>query len=271
MREAMAKEWSTWETFRAAKPLTQAEFGQLREQPRAQIVDTRWVLTRKSTTKGQVMKARLVAIGCQELIEGMRTDSPTASHQAICLTLGFASQSGWGLCSLDATSAYLQAPSGDDRVLLLRFPAVNPPPGCVACQVVHAHSAIYSTRDAGRSFYKHFAKVAAEHNVKELKLERAMFVFRNPAGEPILVASVHVDDALMTCKKTSADGKLAEDIIAKLRKVLHMKREDNCFTFCGKKVVDNEKGIIVSQRDAAEASEPLSFVGAPDRLIADDE
>jgi len=147
------------------------------------------------------MKARLVAIGCQEPIEGMLTESPIASHQALCLTLGFASQSGWGLCSLDTTSAYLQAPSGDGRVLLLRLPAVNPPPGCVSCQVVHAHSAIYGTRDAGRSFYKHFAKVAAEHGVKELKLERAMFVFRNPAGEPILVASIHVDDASWHSKR----------------------------------------------------------------------
>jgi len=36
-------------------------------------------------------------------------------------------------------------------------------------------------------------------------------------------------------------------------------------------VVDNEKGITVSQRDAAEAIEPLSFVGTPDRFITEDE
>ena len=62
-----------------------------------------------------------------------------------------------------------------------------------------------------------------------------------------------------------------DEIIAKLRKVLHMKREDNSFTFCGKKVIDNEKGITVSQRGAAAAIEPLNFVGTPDRLITEDE
>ena len=47
------------------------------------------------------------------------------------------SQDGWTGCSYDAKSAYLQS-EGIDRVLLIRMPGQQPPPGTVPHQVLRA-------------------------------------------------------------------------------------------------------------------------------------
>ncbi len=122
--------------------------------PRPRIIDTRWVLG----WRGDRIKARLVVIGCQESQLAMRTDAPTASHHCFMIVVCFASQPGWTIESYDATTAYLQS-EGIARLLLLRLPRQNSPPGTQPCQVVRANGSIYGTRDAGRAFYHHLKKV----------------------------------------------------------------------------------------------------------------
>jgi len=149
--KAMESEWNVYQEFRATQTITQKELANIMaKNPKAQIIDTRWVITRKPPPKH--FKARLVAIGCQEPKSAMRTDSPTGSLSMVWVALAYGGQKGWRLSGYDAKSAYLQV-HDDGRILLLRLPKKCPPPGCVAEQVVVGKGAIYGTRDAGRRFY----------------------------------------------------------------------------------------------------------------------
>ena len=62
-----------------------------------------------------------------------------------------------------------------------------------------------------------------------------------------------------------------KEIIGKLRTRLHMKRENDKFTFCGKEIAVTERGILVNQAKAVDAMENLDFVGDPEREIAEEE
>ena len=90
------------------------------------------------TSKGQnAMKARLVVQGCQEDKSHIRADAPAVSRGALYLTLAAAAQKGGDVSSYDAMTAYLQ--SGNiERLLLLRMPAKNPPPGTQPGEIVMA-------------------------------------------------------------------------------------------------------------------------------------
>lgn len=73
-REAMAKEWSRWQQFKATIPVSADKLKELPDD--LQIVGTRWVLTEKANGTA---KARLVVQGCQEKTNDIRSDSPTGS------------------------------------------------------------------------------------------------------------------------------------------------------------------------------------------------
>jgi hypothetical protein len=144
---AMAREWAKWCEFKATSALTQTQLDEIRRQfPTLRIVGTRWVLTVKEPD----FKARLVVQGCQEDPTELRCDSPTGSRDAFFVCVQAAAQAHWTCCSMDAASAYLQA-GGIERILLLRMPVSNPPPGCQPGEVRLARGSIYGTRDAGRS------------------------------------------------------------------------------------------------------------------------
>ena len=146
---SMKKEWGVYNEFSAVKAISQRELDELLKMaPAPQIVDTRWVVTRKDGG----FKSRLVAIGCQEPKYAIRNDPPTGSHLMIMITLAFSAQPGWRLRALDARSAYLQN-DNISRLLLLCMPHDHPPPGCLHSQIMVALGSIYGTRAAGRGFY----------------------------------------------------------------------------------------------------------------------
>ena len=155
MLKAMAREWDKWTEFKASRFLTEAELQRiLKQNPHQKIVGTRWVLT----PKGADYKARLVVQGCQEDKTYIRSDAPTGSRDAFFLTLAFGSQKGWKVTSFDAQSAYLQS-DGISRLLLIRMPWQNPPPGTQPGQVLVATGSIYGTCDAGRGWYLYSKEV----------------------------------------------------------------------------------------------------------------
>eukprot|EP00959_Pyramimonas_sp_CCMP1952_P147008 3077015-Pyramimonas_sp.AAC.1 len=105
MDAAMRTEWSKWTEFGAYEKLPLKELKELlRRNPGIRPAGARRVLT----SKGQnVMKARLVAQGCQEDKSQIRADAPAGSRGALYLTLAAAAQKDWGISCYDATTAYL--------------------------------------------------------------------------------------------------------------------------------------------------------------------
>eukprot|EP00959_Pyramimonas_sp_CCMP1952_P273805 5723242-Pyramimonas_sp.AAC.1 len=199
MDAAMKTEWSKWTEFGACKKLSPKELKELlRRIPGVRPVGARWALT----SKGQnVMEASLVVQGCQEEKSQIRADAPTGSRGALYLTLAAAAQKDWDVSSCDAMTAYLQ--SGNiERLLLLRMPANNPPPGTQPGEIAMATGAIYGARDAGRQRYLHAQKIFAEHGLVESKLEEGLYYFYDEGGLSVVVHS-HVDDFLIAQRNNS--------------------------------------------------------------------
>lgn len=263
VRKAMATEWESYQEFGATADLSMEELQRLmKRQPRPRIIDTRWVITRK----GGGFKARLVVIGCQEKKGIMRTDSPTASHLMLTLVLSMSVQPGWLLIGLDARSAYLQS-ENIDRILLLRLPHQNPPPGCVPSQVVVGLGAIYGTRDAGRSFYLYAKSVLAHWGFQECKYEKA-FYFLRKAGNIRAVLHTHVDDFLFAC-----DGS-AEilGIIEAIKRGLHMKEHPrDSFKYRGVYLTISSDRVEMSQARTSGCIAQMDARGPSERRLEGDE
>ena len=172
--------------LRATRNITSDQLRDIKQKGHARIVDTRWALT---WTPDGSAKARLVVPGCQEPVHQLRSDAPTASLLAFNLVACFACQRGWTSASFDAQSAYLQS-HGIERLLLLRLPHKNPPPGTAPDQVVIANGAIYGTRDAGRAWYLHAEKEHGVEGFHESTLEKGLYSLRQ-RGNTIAVAHTH--------------------------------------------------------------------------------
>ena len=66
------------------------------------------------------------------------------------LTTQLGLEPGWEIESYDAKTAYLQS-GGIERLLVLRMPWLQPPPGCEGGELLLAQGSIYGTPDAARA------------------------------------------------------------------------------------------------------------------------
>ena len=137
VNDAMTREWDKWNEFGVTKVFVHEA------KPKSEDRGDQMGSSRASKT------ARLVVEKCQEDKGYIKTDAPTGSRDAFFMTLSAASPSGWDYSVFDAQSAYLQS-DGIKRLLLLRMPHKNPPPGTKPGQVFVATGSIHGTRDAGR-------------------------------------------------------------------------------------------------------------------------
>ncbi|CAE8585764.1 unnamed protein product [Polarella glacialis] len=253
MRSGMASEWSKWTEFKAARPCSIGQLRKYREaNPAVPIIGTRWVLTRKPTGK---LKARLVVQGCQETQHGTtwRRDAPTASPLAFHLVLVVASQTGWTLSFHDATAAFLQS-TGVERLLLLRMPVEQPPPGILPGEVRVAAGSIYRTTDAPRAWYLQLRTRLLQNGLHECALEKGLFALHDDSGLRMLLSS-HVDDLAIAMQ----DKPDLHAVVATLCKELHMRTETLPATYCGKFVEVLPTCIRVTQPKAMSRLEPVQL------------
>ena len=119
-----------WNEVGVTRFLSKTQTNQIMKRyPSQKIVGTRWVLTEK-------------------VIQG-KQDLSYQGVNALFMTLLAAAQDGWRYNVFDAPSAYLQS-DGVERLLLLRMPHKNLPPGRNQGKCFVATVSIYGTQDAGR-------------------------------------------------------------------------------------------------------------------------
>ena len=133
------------------------------------------------------------------------------------MTLSAAAQSGWDYSVFDAQSAYLQS-DGIKRLLLLRMPHKNLPPGTKPGQVFVATVSIYGTRDAGRAWCEHSKKVLEAAGFVKSRLEQGLYYLYGSSGLEAFVHT-HVDDFQSSFKKSS---KKYKDALQHLVHELHL-------------------------------------------------
>ena len=170
------------------------------------------------------------------------------------MTLAAEAQKGFSLVSYDAESAYLQA-EGINRLLLLRLPLVNPPPGCRPGQIVRAAGSIYGTRDAGRAWYKYAKQEIEKEGFIKGKLERGPYFLPSTNG-PRCVLHTHVDDILAA---RDDSGQELSEKLARLEKKLLLKKQSSSLHYCGRLIEDTPDRATVTQTTAAESIEPIAL------------
>ena len=251
--EGMKKEWSKWKEFKATRDGGPGEIATMLKTTRP--VGTRWVVTQKPDGS---IKCRLVVQGCQEAALDLRTDAPTGSNEALMLTAQMGLQPGWTQDIYDAQTAYLQ--SGQiDRNLVLRLPREHPEnPG----GLVIALGSIYGTRDAARAWYAHSRKILIEHGFVESRFEKGWYLrFGGPKSSLDMVLHSHVDDFYVARVHSSSTAAC----MAKLEKVLHLKRKSLPFTYCGLDFSQLPDGsLFLSQKSKAEELDTIELARGTD-------
>jgi len=255
-------EWEKWKQFVAGRPCRGEELQRLLKEGHVPI-PTRWVDTdRNSHMKrdgGPMItsdyKSRLCGRGDLEGIDGLRKDSPTAEIESHNLLFSWAASNKLILKTADISNAYFQSDQLD-RLLLLR-----PPRGGIPDQdyadgetMILARVPIYGTQDAGRKFWQRFKKVITEHQFKENKIAKALYVIE-VGGEIQAMLITHVDD-LCWATKPEFEGnvnKILETFVVK-------KVEQGKFRFCGKEIEQlNDFSIKVTCTDSTEQIVPIKY------------
>ena len=148
------------------------------------MIPTQWIetdenehLKRPGVEHDAVTKSRLVACGQYEDRTGLRTDSPTASVEALNLICSYDACKKLKIKSADIKNAYFNA-DPIDRLLLLKPPRGGLPGHWSSEKyAIVANRPIYGTCDAGRWFYKKIRKSAQEQGLEESRQMLSLYMY----------------------------------------------------------------------------------------------
>ena len=165
VQAAIAAEISKYKSFQAFKEV---------EDQGQKSIPTRWVVTEQSASgKNEPYKARLCIRGDLERgKENIRSDSPTASKEAIKLALIIAANEGFSVKSGDIKSAYLQGE------LMEREVFVKPPKEAnVTGKLWLLLQGAYGIVDGRRLFYLKLSEKLLELGMHRVHSDGALFTY----------------------------------------------------------------------------------------------
>ena len=205
-------------------------------------VSTRWVVTEKIKDGEVICKARLVARGFEEELEGWEKDAPTCNAETLKFCLSIINQKGWMCCTVDIKTAYLQ---GDK---IQREVYVKPPAEIENGVLWRLNKTVYGLQDAAKAWYKKVVSVVNELGGKKSKLEQNIFYWKDRNGDLVGILCVHVDDFCYGGSKN-----FQESVIEKMKNILKVGeqgREE--FKYIGVNIKQGGKRIILEQKNYIE-------------------
>jgi transposase InsO family protein len=201
-------------------------------------ISTRWICTMKTSTEGQVPKARLVARGFEESNkEQFDKDSPTCGGETLRMILAIFAQKGWKPASMDIKTAFLQGyPLSRD--VFLR------PPLEMSCKgkIWKLNKCVYGLSDASLQWYTRVKTVLISLGAKMSKLDPAVFYWEGEEGVYGILAC-HVDDFIW-----GGDVTFQNNVITKVRKSFNIgKEESEVFKYLGLELAYMDECIVLNQ------------------------
>ena len=227
VKSAIANEIAKFKSFNAFKEVK--DEGQ-------KSIPTKWVVTEQPNSgKNEPYKARMCIRGDLEKgKEAIRSDSPTASKEAIKLALIIAANEGFKVQTGDIKSAYLQGDVLDREIY------VRPPPEA------DAHGKLwlllqgaYGIVDGGRLFYLKLSEKLKALGMHRIHSDGALFTYVKK-GKLHGIVTTHSDDLIL-----AGDNIFERDITAKLKEIFKFSKfEKNNFKYCGCNVSVQKDGTI---------------------------
>ena len=206
------------------------------------FVTVRWVTSEKITADGKkVKKARLVARGYEEDLQGIATDSPTINKESLRLAYMIIAGKEWEIQSLDIKAAFLQG-KPISREVYLKPPREAKMKG----KLWKLKQCVYGLDDASRKFYLKVKEELLKLGCEVSRLDPAVFSYHTNNGLQGLLMS-HVDDFLW-----SGDEIFKTSVIDKIRGIFKISSENSTlFKYVGLDIQQCEDGIYVSQNKYA--------------------
>ena len=219
-RDSDAKEWQQWVRNHVVKRLSKDEEAKI---PRHLIFKAplRMVRVNKQTKAlaPLIAKSRLVVPGHRDPGLGyFRSDSPTATLQAVRISKAIAVRNGWKGWSFDVTTAFLSGENLQRNVYVRApeegLPAVDDEPAVRGGELMQILRSAYGLVESPRLWYLRASKLLTSTPLQELPISKSSFVASEDSQAWALL-NLHVDDGLLF--GSEEDGrfqKLKKDINA---------------------------------------------------------
>jgi len=257
--------WNVWVTNDAVEVLSDREASKIRNDLKSKnedckILTPRWVFTDKhdglrTPTNNLELKAnaRLVVPGFKDVLAyAIRKDAPTASrtsqHLTFTLTAAYFKDFGWRLLSVDVKSAFL---NGDPylagtRELFIQNVKNNhgePQLPFGRFGLARVKKGVFGLSDAPRQWYLRLHRALTERGWTRNPMDAACWMLWeiDEKGNSVLLGVVlsHVDDLLC-----GGSPRARESILSLEKELGFGSIEHNSFNYCGKKVSQDEHGVI---------------------------
>ena len=213
-----------------------------------------WVLWVKEHSNGESeVRARLVARGYEEE-EEVPSDSPTVDHVNIRILLAIAATNRWSVMSSDVKSAFLQGRQLQRTVMLKPPREAEAPKGMLWVLNV----ALYGLDDASLQFHFKCKEVFEKMDMKQSKLDPALFYEAHEDGQLRKALVTHVDDFLHTASQEDQNK-----LTSRLGSIFEMgKVESQNFKYLGYRIIQDMEDFTI-KLDQAEYAEKLEMVKIP--------
>ena len=229
VQEAMAKELKNFADFQVY------DLVEDRGQP---FITSGWVIVRKEKEGREIVKARAVLHGNQE-VNPIRSDSPTVKKTNLRIQLAIAAQNGWVMNSSDVQAAFLQATELDREVY------VKP-----VAEAGHAgllwllRKPMYGLGDSGRIWYLTIILFLQEKGCVTLITDLA-FAYYIKDGVLHGIVTLHVDD-IQHCGTEEFETDIIKPMFEKFKFGTVQKGQFKCL---GWDLVQSEDHITIDQTD----------------------
>ena len=206
------------------------------------LLQTKWVFSIKYDEQGnEIAKARLVAIGCNDVNEYVMQDtySPVCPIDIIRFILSITVERGYQIVAMDITTAFLYG--SIDKEIHIRIPA-----GIELDSnkyMMRLKKSLYGLKISSKKWYETLKNVIERANYVMSNAERCLFYRKEGADIAILVT--YVDDLLLV----SNSEKLIEETQINLKSHFKIKIQHNPTTFVGLELYYDreEKTLQLSQ------------------------
>jgi hypothetical protein len=162
---------------------TRNEVWHLVPRPNQNVVGTKWVFHNKQDEHGVVTrnKARLV----------VKSYSPVARLESICILLGYATYHGFKLYQMDVKSAFLNGPIKEEVY-------IEQPPGFEDSEypnhVYKLSKALYGLKQAPRAWYECLRDFLITNGFKVGKADPTLFI--KTIAKDLFICQIYVDDII---------------------------------------------------------------------------
>ena len=179
-------------------------------------ITVRWVPTEKIVDGKIKKKARLVARGYEEVLDGVATDSPTINKESLRIAYMIIASKEWEINSLDVRAAFLQGRK-INREAYLKPPREANMKG----KLWKLIQCVYGLNDASREFYMKVKEELLKVGCKCSQLDQAVFTYYDSDTLEGIIMS-HVDDFFW-----AGTEKFRTTVIEKIRSTFKISSENS--------------------------------------------